>query len=111
MVDSDEFDPQDEAAYCPTDEEIARIRASSLEERAEVQNMVLRECHQQWQKVAMIVARLLPEFGKKFPHLPVSFLQATMQKLEDLGEVEIDGDVWAMHFSEIRLMTSAQGDG
>ena len=110
MVDSNEFDPQEEAAYCPTDEEIARIRASSLEERAEVQNMVLRECHQQWQKVAMIVARLLPEFAIKFPHLPVSFLQATMEKLEELGELEINGDVWSMRFSEIRLVTSARGE-
>ena len=97
------FDPQDAAPYEPTEEEIAQMRASSPEERAAAQAMVLRECSDRWQKVAKIVGDLLDEFERNYRHLPFAYLQATMQKLEDLGKVEIAGDVWAMRYSEIRL--------
>jgi hypothetical protein len=104
MTDSSELDPQDAEPYEPTEEEIAQIVASSPEERVAVQALVLRECSGRWQKVAKIVGDLLEEFDRAYPHLPVAYLQAAMQKLEDLGKVEIAGDVWAMRSSEIRLI-------
>lgn len=51
---------------------------------------------------ALVVGRLLNEFEKVLPHLPVAYVQARMQKLENAGAVEIAGDVWAMRHSEIR---------
>ena len=108
MVNPQDFDAQDAAPYEPTEEEIAQMRASSQEEREAVQAMVLRECSERWQKVAKIVGDLLHEFKRTYEHLPVAYLQATMQKLEDLGKVEIAGDVWAMRYSEIRLAQSSQ---
>jgi hypothetical protein len=109
MVDSNDLDPQDAAPYEPTDEEIAQMLASSSEERAAAQALVLRECSDHWQKVAKIVGDLLAGFEQTYPHLPFAFLQATMQKLEDLGKVEIVGDVWAMRYSEIRLAKPSPG--
>jgi hypothetical protein len=109
MVDSNDFDPQDAAPYEPTDEEIAQMLSSSSEERAGAQALVLQECSDHWQKVAKIVGDLLAEFNQSYPHLPFAYLQATMQKLEDLGKVEIVGDVWAMRYSEIRLAKPSPG--
>jgi hypothetical protein len=108
MTDST-FDPQDSVPYEPTEEEIAQMVASSPEERATAQEMALRECTDRWKKVARIVGDLLDEFEQTYPHLPFAYLQATMQKLEDLGKVEIDGDVWAMRYSEIRLARRKSG--
>ena len=96
-------EPYDPEGGGPTEEEEAQIRASSQAERASVEAMVLRVCSTRWQKVAAVVGMLMEEFERTHPHLPFLFLQATMQKLEDLGSVELAGDVWAMRSSEIRL--------
>jgi len=80
------------------------MRASSAQERAAVEVMVLRECAHRWQKVAKIVGNLMNEFEVAYPHLPFAMLPATMEELEDLGKVEIAGDPWAMNYSEIRLV-------
>ena len=109
MTDSTEFDPQDAAPYEPTEEEVAQMLASSPEERAAAQALVLRECSDRWQKVAKIVGDLLDEFERTHPHLPFAYLQATMEKLEDLGKVEIAGNPWAMRYSEIRLAQPKSG--
>jgi len=109
MTEATDFDPQDAAPYEPTEEEISQMIASSPEERSAVQALVLRECSERWQKVAKIVGDLLDEFERTHPNLPFAYLQATMQKLEDLGKVEIVGDVWAMRYSEIRLVQPRSG--
>lgn len=103
MTDSNDFDPQDAAPYEPTEKEVEQMLASTSEERAAAQAFVLRECSEHWQKVAKIVGDLLEEFERTHPHLPVAYLQATMEKLEELGKVEIAGNPWAMRYSEIRL--------
>lgn len=103
MTGSNFVDPQDAEPDQPTDEEIAQMQASSPEERAGVEAMVLAECTPRWQKVAKIVGTLMNEFEQTYPHLPFAMLRATMEKLEELGKVEINGDPWAMRYSEIRL--------
>jgi hypothetical protein len=103
MVAPDDFDPPDDGSFELTEEEIAQIRASTPEERAAMQALVLRECTHRWQKVARVMGALLDEFERTYGHLPIEFIQAVMEKLEDLGEVEIAGDVWSMGESEIRL--------
>jgi hypothetical protein len=80
------------------------MRAATALEGQGVDALILRECSNRWQKVAKIVGDLLDEFDRAYGHLPLAYLQARMQKLEDLGKVEIAGDVWAMRFSEIRLI-------
>ena len=44
------------------------------------------------------------EFEAALPHLPFAYMQARMQELEDACAVEIAGDVWAMRYSEVRLV-------
>ena len=65
--------------------------------------MVLSACYHRFQKVAKIVGLLFREFERPHENLPFVLLQARMGHLEELGIVEIAGDVWRMRRSEIRL--------
>ena len=77
--------------------------SASKEEYDAVDDMILRECSGRFQKVAKIVGDLLKEFDRSYGHLPFALMQARMEHLEELGMVEIVGDVWRMRYSEIRL--------
>jgi len=98
--------PDDERPYGsePTAEEIARMRGATQAEAAAVDVMLLRQCSPRFQKVAMIVGKLLDDFDSRFPHLPFTYMQARLQELEDAGRIEIAGDVWLMRHSEVRLL-------
>ena len=98
-----DLDAQDAEPYEPTEDEIARMLSASKEEYEAVDSMILRECSGRFQKVAKIVGDLLKEFNRVYGHLPYCLLQARMEHLEELGRVEIAGDVWRMRYSEIRL--------
>ena len=104
MINRRSFFRQTSEPELPSEEEIVQMRASSAEERAAVEGMILGECVHRWQKVAKIVGDLMNDFETTYPHLPFAMLLATMEKLKDLGKVEIAGDPWAMNYSEIRLV-------
>ena len=87
----------------PTEEEVAQMRAATPIEAREVDLLILGACTVRWRKVAMVIALAMNEFESRFGHLPLAYLQARMQELEDLQAVQIQGDVWAMRHSEIRL--------
>ncbi len=80
------------------------MRSAMPEEACIVDAMILRECTSRWLKVAMVVGNILEKFHSAFPHLPLAYIQARMQELEDTGVLEIAGDVWAMRHSEVRLV-------
>ena len=108
MNENSDYDP-DSAPYEPSDEEIAQMRAASPAEAAAVDTLILRECSDRWQKVAKIVGDLIKEFDQAYPHLPFAYIQARMDELEDMGKVEIVGNVWSMRYSEIRLTQATSG--
>lgn len=108
MATTPDANPQDDQPYEPTDDEIAQMRASSPVERAAIEAMVLVACSNRWQKVARVIGSLLDDFDRTNEHLPYAYLHATMQELEDLGKVEIAGDVWSARYSEIRLTQPVQ---
>lgn len=110
MNDAIESDPPDDGGSTPTADEVARMIAASKEELAAVDQMILRECSARFQKVAKIVGLLFREFDRNFPRLPYKLLQTRMETLEDLGLVEIAGDVWLMGQSEIRLVSHDDSD-
>jgi hypothetical protein len=97
--------PRDDEHECdePTEEELVQMRAATAAEAAAVDAMVLAACARRWRKVAMVVGTTMNEFESKFPHLPFIYVQVRMQELEDLGAIEVQGDVMAMRHSEIRL--------
>jgi hypothetical protein len=106
MSDSVESDPSDSDAHWPTPEDVARMAAASENELKAVDEMILRECSDRFQKIAKVVGALFKEFHRDYEHLPFALLQARMEHLEEMGLVEIAGDVWRMGYSEIRLVLS-----
>ena len=109
MNEDSEYDP-DSAPYEPGDEEVARMRAALPAEAAAVDALILRECSGRWQKVAKIVGDLIKELDQAYPHLPFAYIQVRMEELEYMGKVEIVGNLWAMRYSEIRLVPSTPAD-
>ncbi|WP_056666379.1 DUF3658 domain-containing protein [Rhizobacter sp. Root1221] len=103
------FDDQDAAPYEPDQEEIELMRAATDAQGDAVDQLVLRECTNRWEKVAKIVGNLIPEFEQSFPHLPFVYMLARMDELEDLGKLEVAGNVWSMRYSEIRLLQPGAG--
>ena len=107
MASSTQSDDEQPEEYEPTEEEIAQMRAATSAEAEAVDSMILGECSERFRKVAMVVGQVFKPFDERFPHLPLAYVQARMQKLEDLGLVELAGDVWSMRHSEIRLVSRA----
>ncbi len=89
----------------PTEEEIAQMRNATVSEAQAVDALILGKCSARWQKVAMIVGSSLDEYEERFPNLPYVFMSVRMQELESEGRIEVQGDVFEMRFSEIRLVT------
>ncbi len=82
------------------------MRAAPKDVERAVDAMIVRTCTSRWQKVAKIVGNLIPELEQASTDMPIAYIQARMDELEDSGKVEIAGDVWAMRYSEIRLAQS-----
>lgn len=88
-------------------EEVAQIQATTEDDRHIVDVLILGLCTERWSKVALVAGSLLKTFARELPHLPLAFVQVRMEAIEDLGLIEIAGDVWAMRQSEVRLRKSA----
>ncbi|OOG38416.1 DUF3658 domain-containing protein [Polaromonas sp. A23] len=104
--DIEPLDPEDAAPYEPTEEEVKLMRAAPKDVELAVDVMIVRACTSRWQKVAKIVGNLILELEQASKDMPIAYIQARMDELEDSGTVEIAGDVWAMRYSEIRLAQS-----
>ena len=95
----------------PSEAEIQAMRAATAGEAQAVDEMIVQALSARWQKVARVVGVLMNDFERRFDHLPMAYIQARMQELEDRGVVEIAGDVWNMRSSEVRAITEeAQGE-
>jgi len=103
MLSSNELPQEVPREYVPTEDEIAKMQAATPAEAQAVDDLILNQCSEHFRKVAMVAGTLLLEFDARFPHLPLAYVLARMQELEDAGAVEIAGNVWYMRHSEIRL--------
>ena len=84
------------------------MRAATPAEARAVDELILAQCSERFRKVAMIAAKLLNEFDTRFPHLPLAYVLARMEELEDAGCIEIAGHVWFMRHSEVRLASRTE---
>lgn len=87
----------------PTVEEIVEMRKATPADAQPVDELILSKCMAQWRKVAMVVGSSLNEYDEKFSHLPYVYMPVRMLELEKAGKLEIQGDVFVMRASEIRL--------
>lgn len=93
----------DEDGDEPTQEEIAEMRLASASDAQAVDELILSKCTSSWRKVAMIVGSSLNEFDEKFGHLPYVYMPTRMLELERAGKIKVQGNVFAMRASEVRL--------
>ena len=87
----------------PTPEELAEMSLASAADAHAVDELILSKCTNTWRKVAMIVGSSLSEFDEKFEHLPYVYMPTRMVELVRAGKIEVQGNVFAMRASEIRL--------
>ena len=100
MIDHDDDTDSNE----PTEEEIVQMRNATVADAQAVDALILGKCSAIWRKVAMVVGSSLDEYDERFPNLPYVFMPVRMLELEKEGKLEVQGDVFAMRASEIRLV-------
>ena len=100
-------DEEDADTNEPTPEEIAQMRNATAADIQAVDALILGKCSSSWRKVAMVVGSSLDEYDERFPTLPYVFMPVRMLELEKEGKLEVQGDVFAMRASEIRLASQA----
>jgi len=104
MPDPSELPPEEPEELVPTEEEIAQMRAATSAEAQAVDELILSQCTERFRKVAMVAAKVLREFDGRFPHLPMPYIIARIQELEEAGVLEVAGYVWYPRHSELRLV-------
>jgi hypothetical protein len=87
----------------PTPEEINEMRKATSADAQAVDALILSKCTSHWRKVAMVVGSSLNEYDEKFPNMPYVYMPVRMLELKRAGKLEIQGDVFSMRASEIRL--------
>ena len=85
------------------------MRALTPVEVSQVDALLLGASSPRWQKVALVIARVMNDFEQKFPDVPFEFLSYRVQELEGLGTLEVAGDPFRPGFSETRLKQPASG--
>ena len=100
-----EHDCEEECNKPTTEESVEMCKATPADAQS-VDELILSQCTGQWCKVAMVVGSYLNEYDEKFPSLPYVYMLVRMIELEKAGKLEIQGDVFAMRASEIRLPSS-----
>jgi Protein of unknown function len=99
----DAMDPDEADDDEPSPEEWALMRQATPAEAAAVDALVLGQCTDHWQKVAMVVGSSLDDYDARFSHLPYVYMQVRLLDLIERGRIECQGDVMSMRTSEVRL--------
>lgn len=68
-----------------------------------IDERLLARCSASWRKVALVVGQMSLEPPKDLPLLPVGFLVQRIQALTASGQLESQGNLDYMRFSEVRL--------
>jgi hypothetical protein len=87
----------------PTASEVEHIQALTAEQVAEIDAVVLSNITPAWRKVALIVAKTLRHFQDAQPELPDVYYAMRIAELVQRGELESQGNLRRMRFSEVRL--------
>jgi len=71
---------------------------------------ILENCSERWHKVARIVGRTEDALEKRFPGLSYVFYTLCLCQLVDEGQLDSQGNLLYMRFSEVRLSSGATGN-
>lgn len=85
------------------DEELRTVAALSESQVAFIDSVLLADCTASWRKVASIVGTALTKGPVELKEVPVGFLARRVKKLVESGELDSQGNLDYMGFSEVRL--------
>ena len=83
-------------------EDVTRVRPLSAEETREIDAALLGAADLQWRKVALVVARAMSKL-RHLSDLPEACYGERIRKLVEAKNLEAQGKLSEMRFSEVRL--------
>ena len=92
----------------PDAEQLARMALLGPEDIQRIDRIILDHVKPHWQKVAMVVARVLGSLGHQVARVPDVFVSSRVRTLVSQGHLQSQGNLMRMRFSEVRLPTQAK---
>ena len=92
-IPNDPISPEEAAAF-------ARLRE---EEVRDIDDAILSCAARRWQKVAMMISLAERKLALRYPQFTYSFYAERIRLLAEKGQLESQGDLSYMRFSEVRL--------
>jgi Protein of unknown function len=84
-------------------DEIAIASQLSMEDIAAIDSALIGQCAQSWRKVARIVGSAMSAIPEKLDHVPDGYFAQRVIALASSGQLESQGNLHYMRFSEVRL--------
>lgn len=94
---------EDELDRLLTAEELSKIERLSANEVAKIDEALLANATSQWRKVARIVGTSMTGLDSKLVGIPDIYYSQRVAKLVSDGQLESQGNLRKMRFSEVRL--------
>ena len=69
----------------------------------EIDRLLLAQSATTWRKVARIVGMTIGELSERFPNIPDVYYAQRVRRLVAVGELESQGNLEYMRYSEVRL--------
>ncbi len=98
----DEFEPDGPL----TTEQLAIVQKLTPEQLAQVDDALLSNCCDEWQKVARVVGTTMMNDSVRLENVPDIFYSQRVQLLVKEGSLESKGNLKFMRYSEVRLTNS-----
>jgi len=86
-----------------TPEQAIRVSRLRQEDLWEIDRVLLAQCGPAWHKVARIVGMTIGELSERFPNIPDVYYAQRVRRLVAVGELESQGNLEYMRYSEVRL--------
>jgi pimeloyl-ACP methyl ester carboxylesterase len=86
-------------------EQSLRVSRLTQEDLWEMDRVILAQCAHSWRKVARIVGMSIGELSERLPNVPDVYYAQRVRRLVAVGELESQGGLAYMQYSEVRLPT------
>ena len=86
-----------------TPEQAIHVSRLGQEDLWEIDRVLLAQCAPAWRKVALIVGMTIGKLSERFPNVPDIYYAQRVRRLVAVGELESQGNLEYMGYSEVRL--------
>jgi len=86
-----------------TPEQAIHVSRLKQEDLWEIDRLLLAQSATTWRKVARIVGMTMGELSERFPNIPDVYFAQRVRRLVAVGELESQGNLEYMRYSEVRL--------